>query len=133
MSDPTTSPVSRGTTGRAIESKGLSIPPVYQGHWAEMAFQASMMGFHVTARSSKSGHNARSRHYVGEAIDVRTAGKTNAEVEDFMSFMESQRYIVRDERKRPRGQAVWSGPHIHVETFDWEGLRDAFSPLRRLE
>lgn len=97
-----------------------------------MAFQASMMGFTVTGRNEQKGHNVGSRHYVGEAIDVRTAGKTKAEIEDYMKFMRSQGYIVRDERNRPPGQAVWGGPHIHVETFDWEGLRDALSPLQQV-
>ena len=132
MSRPAAAPVTRGTAGRATESRGLSIEPVYRGHWAEMAFQAAMMGFTVTARNEKAGHNPGSRHYVGEAIDVRTAGKTNAEIADFVSFMSAQGYVVRDERQRPSGQAVWGGPHVHVEAFDWERFGDAFSPLRRL-
>jgi hypothetical protein len=97
-----------------------------------MAFQAAMMGFTVTGRNETTAHNPGSRHYVGEAIDVRTAGKTGAEIADFMSFMSAQGYVVRDERQRPPGQKVWGGPHVHVETFDWERFGDAFSPLRRL-
>jgi hypothetical protein len=114
--------------GGAASAKGLSLGPFYQGTWAQMAFQAAMMGFTVTGRSEKSGHNPGSRHFVGEAIDVRTAGKTPAEIADFMNFMSAQGYIVRDERQRPPGQAVWTGPHIHVETIDWDRV---FSPLRR--
>jgi hypothetical protein len=148
-------PLTRGTVGRAIESRGLgsdaesritalgprggpvsatglSMGPLYRGAWAEMAFQAAMMGFTVTGRNEKAGHNPGSRHYVGEAIDVRTAGKTNAEIADFMRFMSAQGYVVRDERQRPPGQAVWGGPHIHVEAFDWERFVDAFSPLRQI-
>jgi hypothetical protein len=94
-----------------------------------MAFQASMMGFKVTGKNEKAGHNPGSRHYVGEAIDVRTAGKTPEEIAAFMSFMDAQGYIVRDERQRPPGQAVWGGPHIHVEAIDWESV---FRPLQRL-
>lgn len=134
----------RGTGGRTTEANGLgtesrgtpptasrlSIRPSYRGSWPQLAFQAAMMGFTVTGRNEQAGHNPGSRHFVGEAIDVRTAGKNNAEVADFMAFMRSQGYIVRDERVRPPGQAVWSGPHVHVETFDWTGLADALSPLR---
>ena len=143
-------PVTRGTVDRRTEPRGLGAPtsvewaprgptvatnaglslgPLYTGSWAEMAFQAAMMGFTVTGRNETKGHNPKSRHYVGEAIDVRTRGHTNAEVNAFISFMRSQGYIVRDERIRPAGQKVWSGPHVHVEAFDWAGLADALSPV----
>lgn len=134
---------SRATDGRATTSRGtfpgatgLSYPVrrFYEGHWAEMAFQAEMFGFTVTGKNEKKNHNPGSRHYAGEAIDVRTAGRSNAEIADFMAFMRSQGYIVIDERVRPRGQAVWGGPHIHVEWFDWQRLRsditDALAPVR---
>lgn len=132
-------PVVRGTAEPGTESRGLevagkaglSLGPLYKGSWPEMAFQAAMMGFTVTAKNDARGHNPGSRHYVGHAVDVRTRGKTNEEVEEFMAFMRSQGYIVRDERVRPPGQRVWGGPHVHVETFDWEGFQDAFSPLRQ--
>lgn len=122
-------PESRGSLAG---TRGLSVEtaPSYRGTWPQMAFQAAMMGFTVTGRNERTGHNPGSRHFAGEAIDVRTAGKTAAEIADFMAFMRRQGYIVRDERVRPPGQAVWSGPHIHVETFDWKGLTDALSPLR---
>jgi hypothetical protein len=123
----------RGPRGKAATTEGLSLGPFYRGSWAEMAFQASMMGFTITGSNEQRGHNVGSRHYVGEAIDARTAGKTKAEIEDFMKFMRSQGYIVNDERNRPPGQAVWGGPHIHVETFDWEGFVDALSPLRQIQ
>jgi hypothetical protein len=122
-------PESRGSLP---STRGLSLGPTpsYRGSWPQLAFQAAMMGFIVTARGEQAGHNPGSRHFIGEAIDVRTAGKTAAQIADFIAFMRSQRYIVRDERVRPPGQAVWSGPHIHVETFDWKGFADALSPLR---
>jgi hypothetical protein len=124
--------ITRQSRGLPPDTSGLSLgpAPVYRGSWPELAFQAAMMGFTVTARGAQGAHNPGSRHFVGEAIDVRTAGKTPAEIADFIAFMRRQRYIVRDERVRPPGQAVWSGPHIHVETFDWKGLADALSPLR---
>lgn len=120
-------PDSRGTPATAA---GLSIGPLYRGSWPQLAFQAAMMGFTVTGRNEQTAHNPGSRHFAGEAIDVRTAGKTPAEIAEFIAFMRGQRYIVRDERVQPPGQAVWSGPHIHVETFDWSGLADALSVVR---
>jgi len=131
---------SRGTVARGTSptATGLSYPQrrFYEGHWAEMAFQAAMFGFTVTGRNEKKNHNPGSRHYVGEALDVRTAGRTNADIAAFMAFMRSQGYIVRDERVRPAGQAVWGGEHIHVEWFDWERLRnevtDALAPVREI-
>jgi hypothetical protein len=138
-------PESRGTEGRQTWSRGtfpsatgLSYPQrrFYEGHWAEMAFQAEMFGFTVTGKNEKKNHNPGSRHYVGEAIDVRTMGRTNEDIAAFMAFMRSQGYIVVDERVRPKGQAVWGGPHIHVEWFDWQRLRtdvaDALAPVREL-
>ena len=92
-----------------------------------------MFGFTVTGRNETTHHNPGSRHYVGEAIDVRTGGKTDAEVEEFMAFMRSEGYIVRDERVHPPGQGVWSGPHVHVETFDWEGFKNALTPLHEFD
>jgi hypothetical protein len=124
--------------GAPATAAGLSLGRSYRGSWPEMAFQASMMGFTVTGRNEQPHagqpppHNVGSRHFAGEAIDVRTAGKTNAQVAEFMAFMRSQGYLVKDERVRPPGQAVWSGPHVHVETFDWDGFIDAFSALRQV-
>lgn len=120
-------PGSRGTQATAV---GLSLGSLYRGSWPQLAFQAAMMGFTVTGRNEQTGHNRGSRHFAGEAIDVRTVGRTNAEIAEFVAFMRSQGYVVQDERVRPPGQAVWSGPHIHVETFDMNRLADALSPLR---
>jgi RHS repeat-associated protein len=97
-------------------SSGLSLTgPLVEGAFREIAFQAAMAGFTVTGRNEKSGHNVGSRHYQGNAIDIRTCDKSDKEVEDFIKFMSSQGYTVKDERVRPPGQKVWSGPHVHIE------------------
>ena len=66
--------------------------------------------------SAKSGrHNVGSKHYRGLAIDVRTRDKTDAECQAFMKICRGLNLIVRDERKKPVGQKVWSGAHLHIE------------------
>ena len=135
LDDVSSAGLSRGPD--AVSSTGLSLGPLYEGHWAEMAFQASMMGFRVTGKNEKEGHNVGSRHYVGEAIDVGCKEKTNDQVDEFMTFMKKQGYIVKDERVHPPGQKVWTAPHVHVEfpthtkeNFPWQEFRDAFQPLK---
>ena len=49
-------------------------------------------------------------------IDVRTRDKTNAEIEAFISKFRA--ICVRDERKHPVGQKIWSGAHLHLEITD---------------
>lgn len=70
--------------------------------------------FHVTSTNGGS-HNRNSKHYRGLAIDVRTRDKTNAEVEAFIAVCRSHGLRVLDERRRPNGQKVWSGAHLHIE------------------
>jgi len=53
-------------------------------------------------------------HAKGRAVDFSVKGKTDAQVKAFMGAMRAAGYKVRDERKQPAGQRVWSGPHIHV-------------------
>jgi hypothetical protein len=60
-------------------------------------------------------HNKGSKHFRGLAIDVRTFDKTNSEVDCFIKVCKSHGLIVRDERRRPAGQKVWNGQHLHIE------------------
>lgn len=60
-------------------------------------------------------HNKNSKHYRGLAIDVRTFDKSNADIEAFIALCKSFNLIVRDERRRPIGQKVWNGQHLHIE------------------
>lgn len=75
---------------------------------------AKAYGFKVTSGSGGT-HNTGSMHALWRAIDVRTRDKTDAEVRTFMRACKAANYRVLDERVRPPGQEVWSGPHIHVE------------------
>jgi len=71
-------------------------------------------GFHVTSTNGGS-HNRGSKHFLGLAIDVRTRDKTARQITDFMNLVRNEGLRVLDERTRPPGQAVWGGPHLHIE------------------
>ena len=71
-----------------------------------------------TITSTTGGrHNAGSLHGLGRAADVSVQGKTEQEIRNLMEAARSAGYGVRDERTRPAGQAVWSGPHLHLEVL----------------
>lgn len=81
---------------------------------------ARQHGFTVTS-TNKGRHNKGSAHYEGRAIDVRTHRDnkplyTDQEIRDFMRAARDQGYVILDERNRPKGQKVWSGPHLHIQT-----------------
>jgi hypothetical protein len=70
----------------------------------------------LTVTSTTGGrHNRGSLHGRGRAIDVRTRGVSNARLNAFMRDARAHGYQVLDERRRPSGQAVWSGPHLHLQ------------------
>lgn len=71
-------------------------------------------GFFITSTTGGQ-HNEGSKHYEGKSVDVRTAGKSATEIKALIAQATSAGYTVRDERQRPAGQKVWSGPHIHIE------------------
>lgn len=71
----------------------------------------------LTVGSTTGGrHNTGSRHYTGNAIDIKGSGAfDDATVNTLKSSAASRGLLVRDERRRPPRQKVWGGPHIHVE------------------
>jgi hypothetical protein len=75
---------------------------------------AQARGFTVTSTTGGQ-HNPGSKHGQGRAIDVRTRDKSDAEVEAFIAEARADGITVYDERTKPPGQAVWSGPHLHLE------------------
>lgn len=76
---------------------------------------AVSLGFHVTA-GKEPGHNPGSDHGKGKAIDVRTWDKPSGEIQRFIDDAKDLGIAVRDERTRPIGQKVWTGPHLHLST-----------------
>lgn len=86
---------------------------------------AEANGFHVTSTNGGS-HNRGSKHFLGLAIDVRTRDKTAAQVNDFIAVARNEGLRVLDERTRPPGQVIWSGPHLHIEI-----VSDRVSSLNR--
>lgn len=75
---------------------------------------AKAQGFVVTSTNGGK-HNKGSLHYLGRAIDVRTRGRSDADIAKLMEAAKAAGYRVVDERTRPKGQAVWGGPHLHIE------------------
>lgn len=78
---------------------------------------AKEQGVRVTSGFSRGGHNKGSMHYQGSeddpgAIDVDH--RTIKDVDKFIAEAQARGYNVRDERVKPKGQAVWGGPHIHL-------------------
>ncbi len=71
-------------------------------------------GLQVTSTTGGK-HNKGSLHSRGRAIDVRTRGVSSRKLNAFMRDARKHGYEVHDERVRPRGQKVWSGPHIHIQ------------------
>jgi len=59
-------------------------------------------------------HNVGSTHYSGGAVDVGMGRETPEQQETIKAQLLAAGYEVRDERSRPRGQVVWSGPHLHI-------------------
>ena len=90
------------------------VRPRRTGDYRELVAFARQHGFHVTATNG-GRHNPGSAHYESRAIDVRTWNKTPAQINAFMRAAREAGYYVADERRRPPGQRVWSGPHLHLE------------------
>ena len=61
-------------------------------------------------------HNPGSLHPGGGAVDVGMGRETPEQQAAILAALQKDpRWLVRDERTRPQGQAVWGGPHLHVE------------------
>ena len=81
----------------------------------------------LTVGSTTGGrHNTGSLHYSGNAFDAKGSGALDDAAVKTLSERAAERGIkLRDERRRPRGQKVWGGPHLH---FEYAGQDDA--PMR---
>ena len=88
----------------------------------EMVAEANLKGFTVTSTTG-GAHNEGSKHARGLAIDVRTRDKSPLQVNQFITYLESKGYKVRDERNKPDSQKVWSGPHLHIEVITEEEIK----------
>lgn len=82
--------------------------------WRDLKAFAEARGFTVTSTTGGK-HNKGSKHFRGLAIDVRTRDKSDAEIDKFITAARSCGIIVRDERRSPRNQKIWSGAHLHLE------------------
>lgn len=94
----------------------LSVPlraDVCTTYYTDVVNIVAPMGWVVTSTTGGK-HNIGSKHPIGKAVDVSVRMKTVFDIMLLTEVMEAQGYIVRDERARPFGQAVWRGPHIHI-------------------
>lgn len=82
--------------------------------WKEISEFAKKHGFTITSTTGGK-HNVGSNHYRGFAVDVRTRDKSPQEVAEFMALARKAGLYVKDERTHPKGQKVWSGPHLHLQ------------------
>jgi hypothetical protein len=96
---------------------GNGFSQVCQTNYKDLKDIVVKMGWRV---SSEMGgpHNARSKHYRGKAIDVSVKGRTTFHMAMLTEVLTKWGYIVVDERKRPRGQKVWTAPHFHISVPD---------------
>jgi hypothetical protein len=81
---------------------------------AKLEAFAEKYGLKITSETGGQ-HNPGSLHAVGRAIDVSARGFTDDMVEKLKAVAAAWGIKLRDERTRPPGQAVWSGPHEHLE------------------
>lgn len=70
-------------------------------------------------------HKKDSKHYKGLAVDLRTRDKDEAEIRMITFVLESNGYVVLDERKRQPWSKHWTGPHLHVYAPCSEDFDDA--------
>lgn len=66
----------------------------------------------VPTSTTGGRHNTGSYHYKGQAVDT---DPNKGDTEGFKRYIQAAGGVYRDERTRPKGQAVWGGPHNHWE------------------
>lgn len=85
--------------------------------YKEISTLVTSLGWKITSTNT-GRHNKNSRHYRGKAVDVSVKFKSEFEVLVFIETLEKEGYTVVDERIRPFGQRVWTGPHFHIYAPD---------------
>ena len=84
-----------------------------QSSYVDLVNIATSMGWHITA-TNKGKHNGGSKHYIGKAIDVSVRNRTEFHIAVLDEVLKNAGYGLIDERVRPKGQRVWSSPHLHL-------------------
>jgi hypothetical protein len=96
-----------GSSG--LPEKKVALPPL-----EKLEDFARQYGLKITSEMGGQ-HNKGSLHYQGGAIDVSSRGFTQDMVDKLKALAAAWGITLRDERTRPAGQAVYGGPHIHLE------------------
>jgi len=112
IGEPGTSPTI-GAKGEAAQTRAADTGT--KSRISELLQFARLHNLRVTAGAGeRSGHNRGSLHYLGRAIDVGARNMTDAMVENIRRLAAAVGINVIDERSRPQGQKVWTGPHLHL-------------------
>lgn len=102
---------SAGLDAPGYGSAQLNGAPLY----AAVGDLVSPLGGRITSTNGGQ-HNPGSVHQSGGAVDIGMGQETPEQQAKIMAALQGDpRFQVRDERSRPAGQQVWSGPHLHVE------------------
>src|SRR3990167_4892507 len=110
-----------------------------RGTWRSIGSFVEGQGFELSGGGETKGHIPCSKNYAAEAGDVRTRGRTPADVDAFIAKAKAAGYHVNDERIDPRpnnpGQ-IWTAEHVHVSLPDvpniFSDAPDAPAPLKRI-
>lgn len=97
------------TGNSGLPENKVDLPPL-----TKLEAFARQYGLKITSEMGGK-HNVGSAHYAGRAIDVSSRGFTQDMVDKLRAVAAAWGFTLRDERTRPAGQAVWGGPHIHIE------------------
>jgi hypothetical protein len=113
--------------GPGPATQAVSGQPFYDSVLASIAPLGGILG------STTGGqHNVGSLHPDGRAVDIplgaSASPEAKAHADQMLAALQAQGFTVRDERTHPAGQAVWSGPHLHVEAPGASGGRLGYNP-----
>ena len=70
--------------------------------------------FEITS-TTEGEHAPNSKHYVGQAIDLRVKGRKPEEITKFVAAAREAGFYINREEKPTAGQVGWSGDHLHME------------------
>lgn len=101
--------------GQQMPTGGAQTPIFGDALVSSVKDLVSPFGGRITSTTGGQ-HNPGSAHYAGGAVDVgmgRESPQVQAQI--LAALQNNPNLMVRDERVRPQGQAVWGGPHLHVE------------------
>lgn len=105
-----------------LMSNGMAVPtkkPQKDPPYKEILRFAARYGFRPPSSSSSfttgGDHVTNSKHYRGEAVDLRSRDKTDDEINDYIAKAIASGYSVEDDRDSG------SEPHVHTQVGPFRG------------